>query len=171
MSDPDRSTGLSGSTTADTVHPPAELTSSVTGEMRRAVLGMNLLVSALAVVLALVIGGVLIALSSPSVIEAAGYFFARPQDTIAAIWQSITSAYSALFQGALVNLDALREGNISRAFYPLSEKLTVSAPLILAGLAAEGETIVNRVYHLDRGYERVEAKLAAVGADIERLPG
>ena len=34
-----------------------------------------------------------------------------------------------------------------------------------------GETIVNRVYHLDRGYERVEAKLAAVGADIERLPG
>jgi UDP-N-acetylglucosamine 1-carboxyvinyltransferase len=38
-------------------------------------------------------------------------------------------------------------------------------------LAAEGETIVNRVYHLDRGYERVEAKLAAVGADIERLAG
>jgi UDP-N-acetylglucosamine 1-carboxyvinyltransferase len=41
----------------------------------------------------------------------------------------------------------------------------------LAGLAAQGETIVNRVYHLDRGYEHVEAKLAAVGADIERLPG
>jgi UDP-N-acetylglucosamine 1-carboxyvinyltransferase len=42
---------------------------------------------------------------------------------------------------------------------------------VLAGLAAEGETIVNRVYHLDRGYERVEDKLAAVGAEIERLPG
>ena len=41
--------------------------------------------------------------------------------------------------------------------------------LILAGLAAEGETIVNRVYHLDRGYEHVEDKLSAVGAKIERI--
>ena len=40
---------------------------------------------------------------------------------------------------------------------------------MLAGLAAEGETIVNRVYHLDRGFERLEEKLSAVGADIERL--
>ena len=37
-------------------------------------------------------------------------------------------------------------------------------------LAARGETVVNRVYHLDRGYEAVERKLAACGADIERLP-
>jgi len=41
--------------------------------------------------------------------------------------------------------------------------------LVLAGLAAKGETIVNRVYHLDRGYEAVERKLAACGAQIERL--
>jgi UDP-N-acetylglucosamine 1-carboxyvinyltransferase len=40
--------------------------------------------------------------------------------------------------------------------------------LVLAGLAAEGETQVARVYHLDRGYERLEEKLQAVGADIER---
>ncbi|WP_198376247.1 UDP-N-acetylglucosamine 1-carboxyvinyltransferase [Neoroseomonas rubea] len=53
----------------------------------------------------------------------------------------------------------------------MATDLRASVSLILAGLAAEGETIVNRVYHLDRGYERVEAKLAAVGADIERLPG
>ncbi|MBV1797558.1 UDP-N-acetylglucosamine 1-carboxyvinyltransferase [Siccirubricoccus sp. G192] len=52
----------------------------------------------------------------------------------------------------------------------MATDLRASVSLILAGLAAEGETIVNRVYHLDRGYERVEAKLAAVGADIERLP-
>jgi UDP-N-acetylglucosamine 1-carboxyvinyltransferase len=51
----------------------------------------------------------------------------------------------------------------------MATDLRASVSLILAGLAAEGETIVNRVYHLDRGYERVEAKLAAVGADIERL--
>jgi UDP-N-acetylglucosamine 1-carboxyvinyltransferase len=53
----------------------------------------------------------------------------------------------------------------------MATDLRASVSLILAGLAAEGETIVNRVYHLDRGYERVEAKLAAVGADIERLAG
>jgi UDP-N-acetylglucosamine 1-carboxyvinyltransferase len=41
--------------------------------------------------------------------------------------------------------------------------------LVIAGLAAEGETVVNRVYHLDRGFERVEDKLAACGAQIERL--
>jgi UDP-N-acetylglucosamine 1-carboxyvinyltransferase len=51
----------------------------------------------------------------------------------------------------------------------MATDLRASVSLILAGLAAEGETIVNRVYHLDRGYERVEAKLAAVGADIQRV--
>ena len=51
----------------------------------------------------------------------------------------------------------------------MATDLRASVSLILAGLAAEGETIVNRVYHLDRGYERVEAKLAAVGADIARV--
>jgi UDP-N-acetylglucosamine 1-carboxyvinyltransferase len=53
----------------------------------------------------------------------------------------------------------------------MATDLRASVSLILAGLAAQGETIVNRVYHLDRGYEHVEEKLAAVGADIERLPG
>ena len=41
----------------------------------------------------------------------------------------------------------------------------------MAGLAAKGETLVNRVYHLDRGYERLEDKLAACGAVIERVAG
>jgi UDP-N-acetylglucosamine 1-carboxyvinyltransferase len=40
---------------------------------------------------------------------------------------------------------------------------------VLAGLAADGDTILNRVYHLDRGYERLVEKLAACGAEIERL--
>ncbi len=53
----------------------------------------------------------------------------------------------------------------------MATDLRASVSLILAGLAAEGETIVNRVYHLDRGYERVEEKLAACGARIERLKG
>ncbi|MFT6532679.1 MAG: UDP-N-acetylglucosamine 1-carboxyvinyltransferase [Limimaricola cinnabarinus] len=51
----------------------------------------------------------------------------------------------------------------------MATDLRASVSLILAGLAAEGETIVNRVYHLDRGYEHVEDKLSAVGARIERV--
>lgn len=47
--------------------------------------------------------------------------------------------------------------------------LRASASLVLAGLAASGETIIDRVYHIDRGYEKIEAKLRAVGAGIERL--
>ena len=43
--------------------------------------------------------------------------------------------------------------------------------LIIAGLAAEGETVVSRVYHLDRGYERIEEKLAALGARVQRVVG
>jgi UDP-N-acetylglucosamine 1-carboxyvinyltransferase len=53
----------------------------------------------------------------------------------------------------------------------MATDLRASVSLILAGLAAHGETTVNRVYHLDRGYESVEQKLAACGADIERLAG
>ena len=53
----------------------------------------------------------------------------------------------------------------------MATDLRASVSLILAGLAAEGETQVNRVYHLDRGYEHVEDKLGAVGADIKRVPG
>ncbi|MCW3476346.1 UDP-N-acetylglucosamine 1-carboxyvinyltransferase [Limobrevibacterium gyesilva] len=53
----------------------------------------------------------------------------------------------------------------------MATDLRASVSLVLAGLAAKGETVVSRVYHLDRGYEAVEQKLAACGADIERLPG
>jgi UDP-N-acetylglucosamine 1-carboxyvinyltransferase len=51
----------------------------------------------------------------------------------------------------------------------MATDLRASMSLVLAGLAAEGQTEVNRVYHLDRGYERLEEKLQAVGADIERV--
>ena len=52
----------------------------------------------------------------------------------------------------------------------MATDLRASMSLALAGLAADGETVVNRVYHLDRGYERLEEKLSGVGADIERVP-
>jgi UDP-N-acetylglucosamine 1-carboxyvinyltransferase len=50
----------------------------------------------------------------------------------------------------------------------MATDLRASVSLVLAGLVAEGETIVNRVYHLDRGFERLEEKLSGVGAEIER---
>jgi UDP-N-acetylglucosamine 1-carboxyvinyltransferase len=52
----------------------------------------------------------------------------------------------------------------------MATDLRASASLILAGLCAEGETIVDRIYHIDRGYERIEEKLSFLGADITRLP-
>ena len=51
----------------------------------------------------------------------------------------------------------------------MATDLRASVSLILAGLGAEDETVVNRVYHLDRGYEHVEEKLGSVGAKIERI--
>ena len=51
----------------------------------------------------------------------------------------------------------------------MATDLRASASLVIAGLVAEGETVVDRIYHLDRGYDRMEAKLRAVGADIERI--
>ena len=51
----------------------------------------------------------------------------------------------------------------------LASDLRASASLILAGLVARGETLVDRVYHLDRGYYRIEDKLARLGARIERV--
>ncbi len=50
----------------------------------------------------------------------------------------------------------------------MATELRASASLIVAGLAARGKTIVSRVYHIDRGYERIEAKLSSLGASISR---
>ena len=51
----------------------------------------------------------------------------------------------------------------------MATDLRASVSLVIAGLAAEGETIVNRIYHLDRGFEQLEQKLAGCGAEIERI--
>jgi UDP-N-acetylglucosamine 1-carboxyvinyltransferase len=51
----------------------------------------------------------------------------------------------------------------------MATDLRASASLVIAGLLAEGETIIDRIYHLDRGYDRMERRLAALGAKIERI--
>jgi UDP-N-acetylglucosamine 1-carboxyvinyltransferase len=53
----------------------------------------------------------------------------------------------------------------------MATDLRASASLVIAGLVAEGETLVDRIYHLDRGYDRMESKLRGLGADIERVAG
>jgi UDP-N-acetylglucosamine 1-carboxyvinyltransferase len=66
---------------------------------------------------------------------------------------------------------AISEGIEKLAAAPvMATDLRASAALVIAALAAEGETIIERIYHIDRGYERIEEKLAQVGADIRRVP-
>jgi len=80
---------------------------------------------------------------------------------------------------ARMGADIRVEGSIARVHGPtplagatvMATDLRASASLVLAGLAAEGETRVDRIYHLDRGYEAMEHKLNALGADVERLVG
>lgn len=75
--------------------------------------------------------------------------------------------------GASIRLDgqsAFVDGVANLTGAPvMATDLRASVSLVIAGLAAEGDTIVNRVYHLDRGFERLEEKLSACGADIERI--
>lgn len=77
--------------------------------------------------------------------------------------------------GARIHLDgetAVVEGMKKLRGAPvMATDLRASVSLVIAGLAAEGETMVNRVYHLDRGFERLEDKLSACGATIERISG
>ena len=82
-------------------------------------------------------------------------------------------ASELLRMGARIRLNgrqAVTEGSkaLSGARVQASD-LRASASLVLAGLAARGETVIDRVYHIDRGYEKIEEKLCAVGANIERF--
>ncbi len=64
----------------------------------------------------------------------------------------------------------IRGVKVLRGAPVMATDLRASMSLVLAGLAADGETVISRIYHLDRGYERLEEKLKAAGADIERVP-
>ena len=91
----------------------------------------NAIISVLAVLLALVVGAIMIAATDENVEAAAGYFFARPGDTFAAIWQSVSGAYASFFQGAIYNF---RRPEFATGIRPLTETLTFATPLIAAGL-------------------------------------
>jgi general nucleoside transport system permease protein len=91
----------------------------------------NAIISVLAVVLALLVGAIMIAFTDERVQAASGYFFARPGDTLAAIWDSVAGAYSALFQGSVYNF---RRDDFISGIRPLTETLTFATPLIAGGL-------------------------------------
>jgi general nucleoside transport system permease protein len=100
----------------------------------------GVLVTLLAFVVAIVVGGILIALSDADVRGAMGYFFAAPADFFSFSWYAIRDAYSALFQGAIVNFGSISAaangtGTTSAVFRPISETIVTATPLICAGLS------------------------------------
>lgn len=85
----------------------------------------------LAIVVAMIVGGILMAITDEEVQEAAGYFFARPGDTFVAIWNAVYGGYEAMFRGAIFNP---RANDFATQIRPLTNTLGFAAPLIAAGL-------------------------------------
>ncbi|NRG40017.1 ABC transporter permease [Rathayibacter sp. VKM Ac-2804] len=132
--DPDaeseRATGLEPGQKPGQEARPGPIESGASRVLRE-ILSGTALMSVLAVLLSLIAGGVLIAATDPEVQSAAGYFFARPLDTLQAIWQSVAGAYSSLFQGSVYNFR--REG-FANGIKPLTDTLAFATPLIAGGL-------------------------------------
>jgi simple sugar transport system permease protein len=101
--------------------------------------GSPTVVTVLAIFSALVLGGLIIAFSDTTVLHAWNTFFAAPGGALSATWQSVAAAYSALFEGAIVNphtiTAAFHGGSVGAIFYPLSQTTSQATPLILTGLA------------------------------------
>jgi simple sugar transport system permease protein len=97
----------------------------------REIVGGSAMISVLSIVIALVVGAILIAVTDERVQETSGYFFSRPTDLLSAAWQAISGAYSALFQGSIYNF---RRDGFAAGIKPLTETLTFATPLIAAGL-------------------------------------
>ncbi len=111
--------------------PPEEAAPTRSGIFLRELLRGSAVTTILAIVLAMIVGGILIAVTNPDVQKAAGYFFARPGDTLAAIWTAVYNGYEALFRGAVFNP---RGADVAAQIRPLTNSLGFAAPLIAAGL-------------------------------------
>ncbi len=110
--------------------------------------GNSAVVTVLAIVVAIVVGGLLIAFTDPTVLSAWGSFFSAPGNAIAQAWDSAAGAYVAMIQGSIFNPHtvsavfqqqslgvAFRDGTVSQVLNPLSETCVNATPLILAGLS------------------------------------
>jgi len=119
---------------SEQVDPAAAADRSLATVVRNVFTAQNsLLVTALAVVLSLVVGAVLIVLSNTATMNMAGYFFSAPTDFLSSAWNDISSAYSALFDGAIFN-PAYINGTPSQFFGPITNTLEYATPLIFGGL-------------------------------------
>ncbi|MFD2840932.1 ABC transporter permease [Populibacterium corticicola] len=101
------------------------------GGALREMMASNATVIVFAIVGALLMAAVLIAAANSEVQRTAGYIFARPSDFFSAVWNSVSSAYSSLFRGAVYDPQA---NTFARQFKPITETLTAATPLIFAGL-------------------------------------
>jgi ABC-type uncharacterized transport system permease subunit len=121
-------------TQSEQADPAATTDRSLATVVRNVFTAQNsLLVTVLAVVLSLVVGAVLIVLSNTATMNMAGYFFSRPSDFLSSAWNDISSAYSALFDGAVFN-PAYINGTPSQFFGPITNTLEYATPLIFGGL-------------------------------------
>jgi ABC-type uncharacterized transport system permease subunit len=93
------------------------------------------LVTLLSLLTAMVVGALLIAVADEKTRGAMGYLFAYPQDTFSFGWHAVSSAYVALFEGAIVDPSSFSSGSFSQILNPLSETLLNATPLICAGLS------------------------------------
>jgi simple sugar transport system permease protein len=91
----------------------------------------NVALSILAVLVSFVVGGILIALSDPTVQSTATYFTARPTDLLSAIWNAVFGAYDALFRGSVFNYQAATATGMIK---PITETLAFATPITMAGL-------------------------------------
>lgn len=138
-------------------------------QIMREILGGSAAISVLAVVLALIAGGILIILTDERVAETSGYFFSRPGDTLGAAWQAVSGAYSALFRGSVFNYATDR--GFAIAIRPLLETLTFATPLIAAGLGVALAFRVGLFNIGGRGQMLIAAAAAGyVGAYIPMPP-
>ncbi|MHB1064348.1 MAG: ABC transporter permease, partial [Georgenia sp.] len=176
-------------------HPgdtPAQSAEAVTGgrpegqetrttQFFRDLLSGGWLVSVLAVLVALVLGGVLIALADGRVQETLVYVLARPADFFGAAWDAVYSAYRAMFRGAIYDFEA---ATFTRAIRPFTETLVFSVPLILAGLGlavgfraglfnigGQGQIVIGGVFGAFIGFTFdlpvvLHVTLAAIGAAL-----
>jgi simple sugar transport system permease protein len=153
---------LTGNVPPPDVPPPPRQNQIIREIMRGSVV-----TTILAIVLAMIVGGILIAATDPKVQAASGYFFARPQDTLVAIWNSVYGAYEALFRGSIFNT---RAKDFGTAIRPFTNTLGFAAPLIAAGL---GVAIGFRVGLFNigaRGQMLIAAATAALGSFNLDLP-
>lgn len=134
---PEQLPPVSGPLTGDPAVPPPTAASADVpppprqNQLIREVMRGSVVTTILAILLAMLVGGILIAVTDEKVQSAAGYFFAKPQDTFVAIWNSVYGAYEALFRGSIFNA---RAKDFATAIRPLTNTLGFAAPLIAAGL-------------------------------------